>query len=175
MQKLASPWNQHSMQPYMWQCQSWLQQDVHTFMADMHGYLCCRAEAGSPAHLPPVRSACTPVAVQFTKLETDHLPARETREQEISSYKRKAMVSSIAHCWLAPVCFVTVLLRTLPTGRLFRHNCNAVDLQCWPTFSKFLFDPSPFTTHTALPLLYWCGRKKLLYMPSMKHTGGSSQ
>lgn len=60
--------------------------------------LCCRAEAGSPVHLPPVRSACTPVAVQFTKLETDHLPARETREQEISGYKRKALVSSNTRC-----------------------------------------------------------------------------
>lgn len=51
----------------------------------------------SPTHLPPVRSACTPVAVQFTKLETDHLPARETREQEISSYKRTAKVRPLQH------------------------------------------------------------------------------
>lgn len=62
--------------------------------------LCCRAEIDSLADLPPVRSACTPVPVQFTKLETDHLPARETREQEISSYKRKAQVSNNAHHWL---------------------------------------------------------------------------
>ncbi|KAA6428647.1 MAG: dyslexia susceptibility 1 candidate protein [Trebouxia sp. A1-2] len=44
----------------------------------------------SDADMAPVRSGCVPVAVQFTKLETEHLPARETREQEISSYKRKS-------------------------------------------------------------------------------------
>ncbi|DBB00644.1 TPA: hypothetical protein ACH3X3_002324 [Trebouxia sp. C0006] len=44
----------------------------------------------SAADMAPVRSGCVPVAVQFTKLETEHLPARETREQEISSYKRKS-------------------------------------------------------------------------------------
>ncbi len=46
----------------------------------------------SGADMAPVRSGCVPVAVQFTKLETEHLPARETREQEISSYKRKSQV-----------------------------------------------------------------------------------
>lgn len=56
-------------------------------------YFACRDEAdSSAAHTAPVRSACLPVAVEFTRLETEHLPARETREQEISSYKRKAQV-----------------------------------------------------------------------------------
>lgn len=59
--------------------------------------LVCRPEAEPPTHLPPVRSGCTPVAVQFTKLETEHLPARETREQEISSYKRTAKVRLLQH------------------------------------------------------------------------------
>lgn len=55
--------------------------------------LACSDEAqSSAADIAPVRSGCVPVAVQFTKLETEHLPARETREQEISSYKRKSQV-----------------------------------------------------------------------------------
>jgi len=47
-----------------------------------------------------VRSGCVPVAVQFTKLETEHLPARETRELEISSYKRKSQVLLEMSCSL---------------------------------------------------------------------------
>ena len=59
--------------------------------------MCCPCRAGAEsdadtAEIPPVRSGCLPVTVEFTKLETEHLPARETREQEISSYKRKAQV-----------------------------------------------------------------------------------
>ena len=43
--------------------------------------------------MAPVRNRCQPVEVSFTQLETDHLPARETREQEISAHKAKAKVS----------------------------------------------------------------------------------
>ena len=60
----------------------------------------CRAEDDSAVEQidrPPVRAACTPVMVEFTQLETDHLPARETREQEISGYKRKAQVGKTLH------------------------------------------------------------------------------
>ena len=127
--------------------------------------LCCRAEADSPVELPPVRSACTPVAVQFTKLETDHLPARETREQEISSYKRKAKVSSIAHRWLASLFQVEVLLRSLPRGRSSRHMCHAVDLHCFAHLQQISLQfqaPSHVIMH--YPLLYHCGQNTMLYI-----------
>ena len=38
--------------------------------------------------LPPPRVRLEPVAVTFTKLETDHLPARENREEEIKGFKK---------------------------------------------------------------------------------------
>ena len=40
--------------------------------------------------LPPPRIRLEPVAVQFTKLETSHLPARAQREEEIKVYKKNA-------------------------------------------------------------------------------------
>ena len=45
----------------------------------------------------PVRNRCQPVEVSFTQLETDHLPARETREQEINAHKAKAKVLYLQH------------------------------------------------------------------------------
>ncbi len=66
-----------------------------------HRCLACSDEAhSSAADMAPVRSGCVPVAVQFTKLETEHLPARETRELEISSYKRKSQVLLEMSCSL---------------------------------------------------------------------------
>lgn len=40
--------------------------------------------------LPPPRIRLEPVPVQFTKLETSHLPARAQREEEIKVYKKNA-------------------------------------------------------------------------------------
>lgn len=56
--------------------------------------------------LPPVRAQNVPVEVSFTQLETDHLPARETREQEISAHKAKAKV-------VAPVCALSAAREAL--------------------------------------------------------------
>ena len=87
--------------------------------------LVCRAEVDSLVHLPPVRSACAPVAVQFTKLETDHLPARETREQEISSYKRKAQVEAVLNS--GHICLPGILQRLNPKFWHLHHSCIQSD------------------------------------------------
>ena len=88
--------------------------------------LVCRAEVDSLVHLPPVRSACAPVAVQFTKLETDHLPARETREQEISSYKRKAQVEAVLNS--GHICLPGILQRLNPKFWHLHHSCIQSDV-----------------------------------------------
>ena len=97
-------------------------------------YAPCRDEAdSSAAHMPPVRSACLPVAVEFTRLETEHLPARETREQEISSYKRKAQVhlNFMVLMILKLLCSSGIVSDTSTdslqlTARTTQHLCN-----CW--------------------------------------------
>ncbi|CAD7700226.1 unnamed protein product, partial [Ostreobium quekettii] len=56
---------------------------------------CVAAEEGEVpggvtfAPLPPPRQPLQSVSVQFTKLETDHLPARESREEDIRIYKKQ--------------------------------------------------------------------------------------
>ena len=97
-------------------------------------YAPCRDEAdSSTAHIAPLRSACLPVAVEFTRLETEHLPARETREQEISSYKRKAQVhlSFMVFMILKLLCSSGVVSDTSTdslqlAARATQHLCN-----CW--------------------------------------------
>lgn len=51
-------------------------------------------------HAVPVRARCETVEVSFTQLETDHLPARATREQEISAHKAQAKVPFAEHICL---------------------------------------------------------------------------
>ena len=70
-----------------------------------------------------MRSACAPVAVHFTKLETEHLPARETREQEISSYKRKAQVGVVA-------VLAGILQHLNPYFRYLCYSCHAARHTC---------------------------------------------
>ncbi|MEW5311990.1 MAG: hypothetical protein WDW38_003655 [Sanguina aurantia] len=41
--------------------------------------------------LPPPRTRLQAVPVDFTRLETGHLPARQVREEEIKAYKKKAV------------------------------------------------------------------------------------
>ncbi len=90
-QVLLAPWGScHRLHPIV--TIAGQLQPVLTILILLCAKRCRVHRAVSSADLPPVRSACLPVAVDFTKLETEHLPARETREQEISSYKRKAQV-----------------------------------------------------------------------------------
>ena len=57
---------------------------------DSHNVIVLLKKNGSVTFtpLPPPRQPLEPVSVQFTKLETDHLPAREHREEEIRIYKK---------------------------------------------------------------------------------------
>jgi hypothetical protein len=40
-----------------------------------------------------VRKALPPVMVEFSPLETEHLPAREKREEGIRAYRKSSLVS----------------------------------------------------------------------------------
>ena len=46
-------------------------------------------EAQKSRPVPPPRPRQSPVSIEFTKLETDHMPARASREKEIKEWKRK--------------------------------------------------------------------------------------
>lgn len=46
---------------------------------------------------PPPRSKLQPIAVQFTELETPHLPAREQREEEIRTIKKRATNAKVGN------------------------------------------------------------------------------
>ncbi|KAK9829267.1 hypothetical protein WJX72_004865 [[Myrmecia] bisecta] len=58
--------------------------------------------------LPPPRHTLEPVLIEFTELETEHLPARETREVELRTYKKqyqddKALADSLSIAERQPV------------------------------------------------------------------------
>ena len=50
--------------------------------------------------MPPPRAAVS-VAIEFTKLETDHMPARANREKEIREWKREQR-GKVGRCKLKP-------------------------------------------------------------------------
>jgi len=50
--------------------------------------------------MPPPRAAVS-VNIDFTKLETDHMPARATREKEIREWKREQR-GKVGRCKLEP-------------------------------------------------------------------------